>query len=215
MEERQLSLSEVAGLMGVSERTVRRWIKSGKLRAYKPGRDYRIPESAFQKFVAESEISPKVPASSSQQPTLNGELEAERRAEWGAAVEEARRVRETGGPQMWNALSEWRASKKRGEAYATRRKYLDEMGSLLQEVYDAETALVRALADPLDLAAVNLDEFAELQAASRFYGELRGMVEGQELHIRTERASQEGEAAQEAERAQEGRPEAVEEREVA
>ena len=45
--------------MGVSERTVRRWIKSGKLRAYKPGRDYRIPESAVREFVEDSEISPK------------------------------------------------------------------------------------------------------------------------------------------------------------
>jgi excisionase family DNA binding protein len=59
MEDRHLSLSEVAGLMGVSERTVRRWIKSGKLRAYKPGRDYRIPESAVREFVEDSEISPK------------------------------------------------------------------------------------------------------------------------------------------------------------
>ena len=55
MEDRQLSLAEVAGVMGVSERTVRRWIKSGKLRAYKPGRDYRIPESALRAFVEESQ----------------------------------------------------------------------------------------------------------------------------------------------------------------
>ncbi len=60
MEDRQLSLSEVAGLMGVSERTVRRWIKSGKLKAYKPGRDYRIMESDFRQFIEESEVAPKV-----------------------------------------------------------------------------------------------------------------------------------------------------------
>lgn len=59
MEDRHLSLSEVAGSMGVSERTVRRWIKAGRLKAYKPGRDYRIPESALQKFMEESEIFPK------------------------------------------------------------------------------------------------------------------------------------------------------------
>src|SRR5215204_6550846 len=78
MENRQLSLSEVAGLMGVSERTVRRWIKSGKLRAYKPGRDYRIPESAFAQFIEESEISPKVSAPSPEPSLFNG-LEDERR----------------------------------------------------------------------------------------------------------------------------------------
>jgi excisionase family DNA binding protein len=79
MEDRQLSLSEVAGLMGVSERTVRRWIKSGKLRAYKPGRDYRIPESAFREFVEESEISPKAHGRSSPEPSLFNGLEDERR----------------------------------------------------------------------------------------------------------------------------------------
>lgn len=60
MEERHLSLSEVARLMEVAERTVRRWIKSGKLRAYKPGRDYRIPESAIKELMEESEARPKV-----------------------------------------------------------------------------------------------------------------------------------------------------------
>lgn len=79
MEERHLSLSEVAGLMGVSERTVRRWIHSGKLRAYKPGRDYRIPESAVRGFVEESEISPKALRRSSPEPSLFNGLEDGRR----------------------------------------------------------------------------------------------------------------------------------------
>jgi excisionase family DNA binding protein len=48
--------------MGVSERTVRRWIKAGRLKAYKPGRDYRIPEAGLRVFIEESEISPKDPA---------------------------------------------------------------------------------------------------------------------------------------------------------
>ncbi|MDP9476790.1 MAG: helix-turn-helix domain-containing protein [Actinomycetota bacterium] len=59
MEERHLSLAEVAELMDVSERTVRRWIKAGKLKAYKPGRDYRIPRSALRAFVEGSEAYPK------------------------------------------------------------------------------------------------------------------------------------------------------------
>jgi|SRR5215218_10895695 len=77
MEDRHLSLSEVAGSLGVSERTVRRWIKSGKLRAYRPGRDYRIPENAFRAFVEESEISPKVGAPLSQGTLFNGPMSAE------------------------------------------------------------------------------------------------------------------------------------------
>jgi excisionase family DNA binding protein len=80
MEDRQLSLSEVAGLMGVSERTVRRWIKSGMLRAFKPGRDYRIPESAVRDLVKRSEISPKAGRRSSLEPMLFNGLEEERRA---------------------------------------------------------------------------------------------------------------------------------------
>jgi excisionase family DNA binding protein len=79
MEDRHLALSEVAGLMGVSERTIRRWIKSGKLRAYKPGRDYRIPENAVRELVEDSEISPKAGRRSSLEPSLFNGLEDERR----------------------------------------------------------------------------------------------------------------------------------------
>lgn len=75
MDERHIPLSTVAGRLGVSERTVRRWIKAGKLRAYRPGRDYRIPESALRKFVEESEVDPKAPGRSSPQPSLNDALE--------------------------------------------------------------------------------------------------------------------------------------------
>jgi excisionase family DNA binding protein len=79
MDERHLTLSDVAGLMGVSERTVRRWIKSGKLKAYKPGRDYRIPESSVRAFVEGSEISPKALRRSALEPSLFNGLEDERR----------------------------------------------------------------------------------------------------------------------------------------
>src|SRR5215218_10931266 len=77
MEERHVPLSTVAGRLGVSERTVRRWIKAGKLKATRPGRDYRIPESALRELVEEGEVSPKAPAPPSQRSLFNGE---ERRA---------------------------------------------------------------------------------------------------------------------------------------
>src|SRR5688572_27487240 len=79
MDDRHLTLSDVAGLMGVSERTVRRWIKSGMLKAYKPGRDYRIPESSVRAFVEDSEISPKALRRSALEPSLFNGLEDERR----------------------------------------------------------------------------------------------------------------------------------------
>lgn len=66
MEDRHLSLSEAAQLLDMSERTVRRWIKSGKLKAYKPGRDYRVPESAIGKMMEESEAYPKAPGPARQ-----------------------------------------------------------------------------------------------------------------------------------------------------
>jgi excisionase family DNA binding protein len=81
VEDQTRSLSEVAGLMGVSERTVRRWIKSGRLKAYKPGRDYRIPEAALWEFIEESEVSPRVHMPPSSEPTFNDVLEEEERRE--------------------------------------------------------------------------------------------------------------------------------------
>jgi excisionase family DNA binding protein len=79
MEERHVPLSTVAGRLGVSERTVRRWIQAGKLKATRPGRDYRIPESAVQALIEEGEVSPKAPGRSSPEPTLFSELEDKRR----------------------------------------------------------------------------------------------------------------------------------------
>jgi len=75
MEERRLSLKEAQAELGVSERTIHRWIKSGKLKSYKPGRDHQIPESAIRKVIEESEVYPKVQAS------LWPEEEPERRTE--------------------------------------------------------------------------------------------------------------------------------------
>jgi excisionase family DNA binding protein len=60
MEERRYSLREAQEILGISERTIHRWIKSGKLKSYKPGRDHQIPVSAIRKVLEESEVYPKV-----------------------------------------------------------------------------------------------------------------------------------------------------------
>ena len=60
MEERRYSLREAQEILGISERTIHRWIKSGKLKSYKPGRDHQIPEGAIRKVIEESEVYPKV-----------------------------------------------------------------------------------------------------------------------------------------------------------
>src|SRR4051812_36448786 len=61
-EEQMLSLEEVAERLQVSDQTVRRWIKSGRLRAYKPGLEWRIRPSDLDAFL-ETRISPKAQAS--------------------------------------------------------------------------------------------------------------------------------------------------------
>ena len=117
--------------------------------------------------------------------------EEERRSDWEARVNEARRLRESGWDKMWRLLSEWRASKAREEPYAARRKHLDEMGSLLQEVYDADAALGKAYLDAaLTLAGGSDADVArylqeESRAAGHFYGELFGLVKSAGLSIDT------------------------------
>lgn len=86
MEERHLSLVEACEALGISERTAYRWIKAGKLKAYKPGRDYWIPESAIRLVVEESEVRPKVERRSSREPKLfNGPAGERREHEFGVA----------------------------------------------------------------------------------------------------------------------------------
>jgi excisionase family DNA binding protein len=49
----------IAEELGVDVQTVRRWIQSGKLRAFKPGKEYRIRETDLEEFLAAREVRPK------------------------------------------------------------------------------------------------------------------------------------------------------------
>jgi excisionase family DNA binding protein len=60
-EERLLSLEDVADRLQVSNQSVRRWIKAGKLAAYKPGLEWRIRPSDLEEFL-ETHSFPKVQA---------------------------------------------------------------------------------------------------------------------------------------------------------
>jgi excisionase family DNA binding protein len=162
MEDRQLSLTEVAGLMGVSERTVRRWIKSGKLRAYKPGRDYRIPESGLREFVEESEVSPKGMAPPSLQRSFNGLLEQERRlrpwvtyvsrrAEWCEKVLGRKPSEEFNNP--WASLDsaiQWAV-------------YVGTESVVLQDTIKREVLTADALTDEAEELRALLDRFVEIE----------------------------------------------------
>jgi excisionase family DNA binding protein len=59
--ERLLSLEDVADRLQVSDQSVRRWIKAGKLAAYKPGLEWRIRPSDLEEFL-QAHSSPKVQA---------------------------------------------------------------------------------------------------------------------------------------------------------
>jgi transcriptional regulator with XRE-family HTH domain len=128
--------------------------------------------------------------SSSREPSFDDVLDDERRAAWEAAVAEGRRLRETGRARMWKALSEWSASKRREEPDTVRRKSLDEMGDLLQEVYDAggtlgwayiQAALTQGGSD----ARVPSYLHEESRKMDQFYGKLFELAESRGLGIRT------------------------------
>jgi excisionase family DNA binding protein len=68
----------IADELGVDVQTVRRWIHSGKLKAFKPGKEYRVREADLEEFLAAREVRPKEVAPSAQRSLFNG-LEEERR----------------------------------------------------------------------------------------------------------------------------------------
>jgi excisionase family DNA binding protein len=56
-EQRLLTVREVADRIRSSPETVRRWLRQGKLRGFRPGGTklgYRVPESELRRFLAES-----------------------------------------------------------------------------------------------------------------------------------------------------------------
>jgi excisionase family DNA binding protein len=54
MEKRRfLKVEDIAQELEVSETTVRSWIREGKIRAGRAGRDYRIPVEEYERFLKE------------------------------------------------------------------------------------------------------------------------------------------------------------------
>jgi excisionase family DNA binding protein len=78
--EELLSPEQAGERLGVSVYTVRRWIKEGKLRAFRPGKEYRIREADLEEFLRAREVRPKVTSGSPFEPTLNDALAEEQRA---------------------------------------------------------------------------------------------------------------------------------------
>ena len=61
MADRLLGASEVADELATDVQTVRRWIREGKLRAFKPGKKFRIRRADLEDFLLASEVRPKTP----------------------------------------------------------------------------------------------------------------------------------------------------------
>ncbi len=221
----QLKLPEVARRLEVSEKTARRYVKSGALPSIFVGGAYRVSEEDLEGFLQGAKVtpsggSPKAPVSS--QPSFNGLLEEERRTVWETAVDAARRLRGTGWARMEEALSGWRASKGRREPYAARREYLDEMGTILEEAYDADAALGWAYIEAAWLAQGGSEARVpsylrkESWAATRFYGQLLGLVQSEKLSVHTGDEAAAAKQEDAAEGAQpKPRPHSVEEPEAA
>jgi excisionase family DNA binding protein len=77
-----ISFRDVHGIaeeLGVDVQTVRRWIQSGKLRAFKPGKEYRVREADLEEFLAAREVRPKEAAPSPLEPSLLNGLDEDRR----------------------------------------------------------------------------------------------------------------------------------------
>jgi len=70
----------IAEELGVDVQTVRRWIQSGKLRAFKPGKEYRVREADLEEFLAAREVRPKAESGSPPEPSRFNDADLEH--EW-------------------------------------------------------------------------------------------------------------------------------------
>jgi transcriptional regulator with XRE-family HTH domain len=183
-QEREWNQTELAYHAGLAPSVISQ-IENGK----------RDPSARTLRKLAEAlgvevgDLFPKA-RSSSPEPSFDDVLNDEQRAAWEASVARGRDLRETGRARMWKALSEWSASKRREEPYAVRRKYLDEMGDLLQEVYDVGAELgwayiQAALTQGGSDAGVPSYLREESRKTDQFYGQLFELAESRKLGIST------------------------------
>lgn len=54
--EKLMTVSHVAEILSVSDRTVRNWVQSGALKAYRFGREYKITQTDLNEFIKQSEV---------------------------------------------------------------------------------------------------------------------------------------------------------------
>jgi putative transcriptional regulator len=218
-EQAGLSQPELSERSGVAQGTISD-IELGKRKPR--GRTLRKLAQALGVQVAdllgESETLKALAPPSAEQLPLNGFVngfEEGRRAVWEASADQARHLREDGRARMDDLLAAWRASREREEPRAARREYMDEMGSLLQRAYDAETTLggaylEAALTEGGSEAKVPRYLREESRKMRDLYFELFGLVANAGLTVRT--GADAAAAKRSAEVQPESRPYSVEER---
>lgn len=54
--EKLMTVSHVAEILSVSDRTVRNWVQSGVLKAYRFGREYKITQTDLNEFIKQSKV---------------------------------------------------------------------------------------------------------------------------------------------------------------
>jgi transcriptional regulator with XRE-family HTH domain len=172
---------DLARESGVSPRSIAGYEAGAGVR---PGTARKLAEALNVEVADLVLASGKVEAPPSPEPSLFNGLEEERRAEWEAAVADARQLRGRGQGHMRGLLAAWQTSKDQEEGPAERQPYLDQMGELLQEAYDAENDLWRQQGGVLSSSAP-ISVWEEIKEASRFYGALLAMVQEAGLHVRT------------------------------
>jgi excisionase family DNA binding protein len=148
--ERYFSLGEVADRLGVSDQTVRRWVKAGELPAYKPGKEWRIKDSDLDSFL-ETRSFPKVqaplppPEASHEEPS---EGERHEREEYAEAL-----------MSLWAEEGEHLEEeiKSSPEGFPLQRAKLFAMAHGLAQVSYEEIASTRQPPEPLREAKEQLD----------------------------------------------------------
>jgi len=164
------TIEEVADRLQVSDQTIRRWIKSGRLPAYKPGREWRIAADDLERFL-EARSSPKATAP----PSLALEEEW-RSTELGRLLAYAR-----GRAQAWETqaaeeqnlrFSSWQA------AIAWETPISDEADALAKHIDDYHSLLVGDTVEGAEAEEIESAEqvVAQLWEARRTVGRQVGAV---------------------------------------
>jgi excisionase family DNA binding protein len=173
-EGRFEGIEEVAERLLVDPQTVRRWIKSGKLKAYKPGREYRIRSNDLDAFL-EARSSPKVQSPQSESGAAALPEEEQRGltvlyrelARKGRAVEQTLKSGEQPDFEEMKELDFAHAllAKKRGKR-DIRGKDLDELAEAEDELFLVKASISRLLEQEL-FEDLNEKQRAEAEAFKR------------------------------------------------